>query len=224
VLNLWCALLTVVFLIFSFFSIFKANKMASQSEDALRSMRDIERDVEKKSEKVETAINTANTKIGEVEQSISKLQTDHNNLDSRYKTLKETEIKSIQDQSEDLKEKIANLGGFVKVTKEELNSHFAGLKMQLDREFESKLNDLKSVTEDLAKSSVDKSNKDLVLRLDTVEKELERLQSDFTAITTGKEDNDEVDDKEDEERDEDHENDYDSDDPDDDEGKDEPEK
>ncbi len=224
VLNLWCALLTVVFLIFSFFSIFKANEMANQSEDALKRMRDIKREVEKKSESIESDIRLAKTKIGEVEQSISKLQTDHNNLDSQYKTLKETEIKSIQDQSEDLKEKIANLGGFVKVTKEELNSHFAGLKMQLDREFESKLNDLKSEIEDLAKSSVDKSNKDLVLRLDTVEKELERLQSDFTAITTGKEENDEVDGKEDEERDEDQENRDDSDDPDDDDDKDKPEK
>ena len=224
VLNLWCALLTVVFLIFSFFSIFKANEMANQSEDALKRMRDIKREVEKKSESIESDIRLAKTKIGEVEQSISKLQTDHNNLDSRYKILKETEIKSIQTQVVELKEKIKNIDGLVDSAKQDLDGHYAGLEAKLDEEFDSKLSDLESETEDLAKSSVDNNNRDLVLRLDTLEKTLQRLQPDFTAITAGKEDNDEVDGKEDEERDEDQENRDDSDDPDDDDDKDKPEK
>ena len=54
VLNLWCALLSVVFLIFSFFSIFKANEMTRQGEDALAKFGQTAAEARQKSDSVTT--------------------------------------------------------------------------------------------------------------------------------------------------------------------------
>lgn len=63
VLNLWCALLTVVFLIFSFFSIFKTNEMTSQGEESLRRLRQTAKEAKSKSDDIDFKIKESEEKI-----------------------------------------------------------------------------------------------------------------------------------------------------------------
>ncbi|MDE5757363.1 MAG: hypothetical protein K2H85_02000 [Allobaculum sp.] len=72
VLNLWCALLTVVFLIFSFFSIFKTNEMSRRGEDALKALRATEIEAERKSESIDAQVTAAVSTITAKEAELTK--------------------------------------------------------------------------------------------------------------------------------------------------------
>lgn len=63
VLNLWCALLTIVFLIFSFFSIFKTNEMTRQGEEALVRLRQTAREAKDKSDSFDQKVEEAERRV-----------------------------------------------------------------------------------------------------------------------------------------------------------------
>ncbi|MCM1138660.1 MAG: hypothetical protein NC453_08830 [Muribaculum sp.] len=96
ILNLWCALLTVVFLIFSFFSIFKANEMANQSEDALKTMRSVAREVQSKSDTIDSKISDADRRISKTTNDVTTLEGKYNSLNSKIDSLKDTKIPELE--------------------------------------------------------------------------------------------------------------------------------
>ncbi|MDE5705914.1 hypothetical protein [Muribaculum sp.] len=63
VLNLWCALLTIVFLIFSFFSIFKTNEMTRQGEEALTKLGQTATEAKLKSDSIDTKVKEAEARV-----------------------------------------------------------------------------------------------------------------------------------------------------------------
>lgn len=63
VLNLWCALLTIVFLIFSFFSIFKTNEMTRQGEEALTKLGQTATEAKLKSDSIDTKVQEAEERV-----------------------------------------------------------------------------------------------------------------------------------------------------------------
>ncbi len=98
VLNLWCALLTVVFLIFSFFSIFKTNEMSNQSEAALANMRSTASAVQSKSEDIDAKIIEAKAKISRLETSIQSLGSKEKDITAKFQSLKDDDFKDLQEK------------------------------------------------------------------------------------------------------------------------------
>lgn len=72
VLNLWCALLTVVFLIFSFFSIFKTNEMTRQGEEALVKLGQTAAQARQKSDSIDTQVQKAEERVSKKTEELSK--------------------------------------------------------------------------------------------------------------------------------------------------------
>lgn len=200
VLNLWCALLTVVFLIFSFFSIFKANEMANQSEAALKDMRIIERDVQSKSDSIDTKVKEANSKIDVIDQSISTLQLQHDNLVTMTKTIKETEIEGLNTQIKDLKSSMKRLFDSVSTEKEDFNRFCETKKSDFVVLLDSELGVAKQSVEDLATSSYKEQNESFLKRMDKIENSLDKLLKDFQELTTGDIDQEAIAEEEEEER------------------------
>lgn len=103
VLNLWCALLTVVFLIFSFFSIFKTNEMSRQGEEALVSLRATAKEAKKKSDNIEQQVSAAEQRITEKEKDLisgltKKVQSLTDQLTTNETTLEQLKA-DVQTQS-----------------------------------------------------------------------------------------------------------------------------
>ena len=95
VLNLWCALLTIVFLIFSFFSIFKTNEMTRQGEEALQQLRDTATTAREKSDSIDTQVTTAETRVNNKMNELSgQAETKFTNLESKI-TRQETKQSDI---------------------------------------------------------------------------------------------------------------------------------
>ncbi len=192
VLNLWCALLTVVFLIFSFFSIFKTNEMANQSEDALKTMREIERDVQKKSESIDQKIKDADTKIDNLTKSISDLETQLNKLTADVNNIKDKDITEIQNQLDGFKAVTKEIDDVSNNAKRELNNLSDDLKKKLKDEAKSSIKDLGPTIIDMVKSNYDENAKTLISRIEGVEKSLAKLLEDLSELTKDNVDKDAI--------------------------------
>lgn len=179
VLNLWCALLTVVFLIFSFFSIFKANEMANQSEDALKSMRTIERDVQTKSESIDEKIKEANRKIENLTNSITGIETRQKELSNIVENFGNNEIKEIQNHVNrfmTLKKEIDDLNN---TAKEDIQNLTINLKKELEDKAESSINNNKATIIDTVKLYFDKNAETFNSKIDGLTKSIDKIYRDF---------------------------------------------
>lgn len=114
VLNLWCALLTVVFLIFSFFSIFKTNEMTRQGEEALASLRATASQAKKKSANIEQQVSAAEERITKKEAELIK------NLTEKITALK-TDLTKNETELGNLKESVRTQSGIVKEMEDKKN-------------------------------------------------------------------------------------------------------
>ena len=184
VLNLWCALLTIVFLIFSFFSIFKANEMANQSEEALKDMRKIERDVQSKSESIDNKINETQRNIENLTQSISSIESDQNNLSTTIKTLKETEVEGLKTQIGDFNDSLSNIREAINATKNDFNNYYDGKKTDFGNFVSIEVDDSRYRINEMIQSSFEDKNESLLKRLDQIEVLIGKLSSDFQELTT----------------------------------------
>ena len=93
VLNLWCALLTVVFLIFSFFSIFKTNEMTRQGEEALVKLGQTAAEARQKSDSIDTQVQKAEERvIGKTEELSNKAEEKFKKLSDDINAKSETAI------------------------------------------------------------------------------------------------------------------------------------
>ncbi len=185
VLNLWCALLTVVFLIFSFFSIFKANEMANQSEDSLRDMRGIEKDVREKAGDVDKQVNQAKTKIAEITQSLSSLNSQCDDLSTRVNTIKDVEIAGLNTQIKAFDETIKKLREHVEEQKKDFDKYYAEKLSEFDTSIEEMRDEARSNIEEFAKVSFESQNDSLIKRLDKFESSIDDLSNDVQELKTG---------------------------------------
>lgn len=121
VLNLWCALLTVVFLIFSFFSIFKTNEMTSQGEESLRQLRQTAKEAKSKSDDIDSKI----------EKSEKKIEVKEKELLSSFEK-KIQDINKKVEGSDKIFNHIENELGNMTKTSTELRKRFETLKEEVD--------------------------------------------------------------------------------------------
>lgn len=114
VLNLWCALLTIVFLIFSFFSIFKTNEMSRQGEEALTRLGQISSEAQRKSASIDSQVAAAERRVNEhtnrlsndASRSFADLSTNINDQVNTIQSLK-ADISAIQTDLRNFPEKIS---------------------------------------------------------------------------------------------------------------------
>lgn len=187
VLNLWCALLTVVFLIFSFFSIFKANEMANQSENALNSMRGIAHTVQKKSEEVDNDIQKAKVKIDEVSNSIGQLSNKQESLSNAIKSTKDNDLGSVKNKITELSEKIDSLNKDIGGITDILNSEYNKKKEELYIHVESIKSNLHSNISDIANNILTKLIEESNSRIDSLEIKFSEIQEILKEINNGRE-------------------------------------
>lgn len=155
ILNLWCALLTVVFLIFSFFSIFKANEMANQSENALSNMRHLSHEVHSKSEEIDKDILLANKKIGRIFNAISSITNNKAKLAEKITNLENNNFKTLENKVNTIEKKTADIDKRLDLSYntriDTFNDFVEGKRTYLEREVKEMVEaESKLVNEDLA--------------------------------------------------------------------------
>lgn len=203
VLNLWCALLTVVFLIFSFFSIFKANEMANQSEASLKDMRDIEKEVRQRAEEVDKQVNEAKSKINEITQSISSQNSQCEDLKRRINTLKDVEIAGLDTQIKTFEESMKKLPEYIETQKKDFETFFNGKLSEFSASVEDMGEEMKLKIEETAKVSFENQNDNFIKRMDKYEASLKNILNDIQELTTGAINEDDIAAAEEEEREDD---------------------
>ena len=130
-LQTWCAILTIVFLVFSFYSLYKADDMVNQGRKGLNEIETIRRDgqtniyqIQKDAEKsvsemkhtIENQVQGMNTRMNEVEHKISE---DSGKIDTELKRLKKevddkvsdaekAYTKSLEKKASDLEKQISS--------------------------------------------------------------------------------------------------------------------
>lgn len=175
ILNLWCALLTVVFLIFSFFSIFKANEMANQSENALNNMRRIGNAVHSKADEIEKEINQQKTNISKISNDVSSVANQKDALSNDIQTLRNIELKAISDDAKRLSETLTLLK----------NNSEAELQ-KFDQIYNSKIATLNQIVESSIQNMVSDARKNLIKEIGTtnndLKEELETLKNQYSEI------------------------------------------
>lgn len=131
VLNLWCALLTVVFLIFSFFSIFKTNEMTSQGEESLRQLRQTAKEAKSKTDDIGTKIEKSEKKIEAKEKELlssfeKKIQDINKKAEGNDKA-----FNHIEDELKNMTKTATELGKRFKTLKEEINGIIKGAELAI---------------------------------------------------------------------------------------------
>ncbi len=133
-LQIWCGLLTIVFLIFSFYSIFKAENIVRQGDNALTDIRKIKKDAQ---ESVDGISDKVNKKIDEyidkADTSISKEK--ENGIEELNKKVEE--MKKDVEKSND--NQILQFSKKFNEEKTALENQFGELKKKLD-DAENKMN------------------------------------------------------------------------------------
>lgn len=102
VLNLWCALLTVVFLVFSIYSVFRSNELHNQAERALRSLKRTETEAKEKSGTIDKAAGDAEKKVRQ------ELKT-HSDAAKKLLNGVETKVGELTEKLEATEKKTADL-------------------------------------------------------------------------------------------------------------------
>lgn len=98
VLAFWGGILTIVFLIFSFYSLFKGEEMNRQANEALRDLRRIKTEAEKKSTEIDTQIEGQTNKIiGPVKKQMEETKKSADELKSAVEG-KNTEIEGFEER------------------------------------------------------------------------------------------------------------------------------
>lgn len=163
-ITLWAAILTILFLVFSFYSIFKMDDLVHQGSEGLRDIRRLKRDGEKIAEKNEELLK-------ENEDIKEKAKSDIKSfIDSQQKIVIETiaaidkRIDGVKKESEQsfrevatINEKINNL---LSDSVGALSEKLSQIEKKYDEELRSKVNELNSYIEQLSNLKSDFENKE----------------------------------------------------------------
>lgn len=128
VLNLWCALLTVVFLIFSFFSLIKTNELARQGEEALTNLKATAMEAETKSASIDEKVNEAETRIQSKETSL--IDEFRKSLEKELVPVKKSK-KEVSQSIEKAESEIAELDAKVKELNEDIDKRIIEIRKEI---------------------------------------------------------------------------------------------
>lgn len=154
-LQTWCAILTIVFLVFSFYSLYKADDMVKQGRKGLNEIETIRRDVQtniyqiqKDAAKsvfdmknaIEGQVQSMNKKIEEVEKKItgesSKIDKEltrlHTEVDQQINGASEAYTQKIEKKTSELDEKISSAHSFIEEALKSMQG-FVELKKLVDQ-------------------------------------------------------------------------------------------
>lgn len=85
-LTLWIGIITVVFLIFSFYSMFKSDDLVKQSQDGLNDIKEIKKEVTKTKEKYDEDLEKWKTGMSDLQ---NKYSEEIKNIETKYKNIYE---------------------------------------------------------------------------------------------------------------------------------------
>lgn len=159
--------------------------MANQSEDSLRDMRGIEKDVREKAGDVDKQVNQAKTKIAEITQSLSSLNSQCDDLSTRVNTIKDVEIAGLNTQIKAFDETIKKLREHVEEQKKDFDKYYAEKLSEFDTSIEEMRDEARSNIEEFAKVSFESQNDSLIKRLDKFESSIDDLSNDVQELKTG---------------------------------------
>lgn len=165
-LNLWGAILTIVFLIFSFYSLYKSDEIARQSSEAFKEISKIKIEAEKHKNDIADIPNRietdANKRLSEIEKKATdNLSSLSQNIENEKKRLSDSAAefearnsKTISDEKENLRKYIESIS---KDTKADFNDTLRKTGEEADRlnkmiaNLKSEISDLYSRLDDLIK-------------------------------------------------------------------------
>lgn len=182
ILNLWCALLTVVFLIFSFFSIFKANEMANQSENALNNMRRIGNAVHSKADEIEKEINQQKTNISKISNEVSSVANQKDALSNDIQSIRNIELKAISDDAKRLSESLTLLKNNSEAELQKFEQIYNSKIATFDQIVESSIQNMVSDARKILDKEIRVTNNDLKVELETLKNKYSEIHELFKDI------------------------------------------
>lgn len=158
VLNLWCALLTVVFLVFSLYSVIKTNEIHGQAEKALKDLAKTSAEASQKSASIDQAVNSAEGRV--------KTQLE------KYSNKAVTRLRELDEKLNTLEQKV------------ESNGTAIDSKNQIIGQFESKVQNAETALRNLLDSKVEEANSNFIGVINSVGNELaDKANSQLLDIT-----------------------------------------
>ncbi len=185
VLNLWCALLTVVFLIFSFFSIFKANEMAAQSENALDDMRIIARDFHTKSDKIDADIESTNNKIAALSNSIAEVTNHKDALLNDINAIKDNNLEQLRTQLSEISTRQATVSQVLAEKKSEVDTEYNNKVSAFTTLVEQKKNELDDIIKEMVESEHTSLDSHVTTSIETLQAQYLDLKAQLEDMTGG---------------------------------------
>lgn len=179
-LNLWCALITVVFLIFSFYSIFKASEMATEGERILDEVKRIKKDVHQKADTIDDEVGKVNDQIKEMKKSIEVVKTEKDNISQSLKHIQTEELEALELNIKKLKESELEYETKAKELKDELAMKAKELQNEIKKNLEGSITILKeerqTVTDNLKLIVEGEARTIFSTSNDKIQKELHNLK------------------------------------------------
>ena len=186
VLAFWGGILTIVFLIFSFYSLFKGEEMNRQANEALRDLRRIKTEAEKKSTEIDTQIEGQTNKIiGPVKKQMEETKKSADELKSAVEG-KNTEIEGFEERIAEVKNYVdtaeSGVDEFSNQKKEELKTYtderIGEIERSLKAEFDKYKRQLEEIVARQANPDIQQDEMDDV---DDIEDEEQDVEPEDTA-------------------------------------------
>lgn len=151
-LQTWCAILTIVFLVFSFYSLYKADDMVKQGQKALTEIERIRRDgktsidsiqreakdaVAEMKQKLSEEISKINTKLGEVDLQMSGTSTSINNelermskeVDAKVASAEKDYVERVEHKTTEIQQQLASVVSSVEAAMETMKNIQASIEL-----------------------------------------------------------------------------------------------
>ncbi len=145
----------------------------------------MQKEIREKVGEVDTQVDQAKTKIAEITQSLSSLNSQCDDLSTRVNTIKDVEIAGLNTQIKAFDETIKKLREHVEEQKKDIDKYYAEKLSDFDTAIEEKRNEARSTIEEFAKVSFESQNDSLIKRLDKFESSIDDLSNDVQELKTG---------------------------------------
>lgn len=182
-LQIWCSLITVVFLVFSFFSLFQSSEFVRKGEEGVAELKNLksqaEATVQDMQQRSADALNQMNQFSQEKTKILSQIQTDANNLSEKVQTSMDNANRLMQTMKDEVEKSKDVSAGLSKDFKEQVESTTDNLTTLVNKEkkrIEEKEKELEQSWNDWVKrkeDEIDSSTRELLGNLGLVGNTLE---------------------------------------------------
>lgn len=180
-LALWGGILTIVFLIFSFYSLFKTDQLAQQGQSALEKIDQIRERAEEKASKIDEKalqlINRTEQKLTnnrkDIDGILKKVLADADKEITRAQDEAEKSVQKIKDKEGEFAKHIDKIGVFINESIDKANKDLDAKITTFESDFKSDFENVKSTLADISKLNglYEKALKDLEDRKDSIFKQ-----------------------------------------------------